>query len=119
MKDQRTKTAPWSDDSQEMLILMLLLSRYPDSVEVYELSAIALQYNRAMKALRDAGCVIPNSFFRASATGERRSRYRLVWCPAHFAPENHSATRGPRPEIPVKRTKAENNLKATKAQIER
>jgi hypothetical protein len=102
-----------------MLILMLLLGRYPDSVEVYELSAIALQYNRAMKALRDAGCVIPNSFFRVSAAGERRSRYRLVWCPAHLAPENHPAARGPRPEIPVKRTKAEYNLKATKAQIER
>lgn len=109
----------WANDSQEALILALLLSRYPEPVEVFELAAIALQYNRALKTLRTMGCVIPNSFFRVSAAGERRSRYRLVWCPAELAPEGHPATRGSRPEMPPRSTKPEPHLPATKAQIER
>ena len=109
---------PWANDSQEMLTLTLLLSRYPDFAEVFELAAIALQYNRALHSLRRAGCVIHNLYWPKSANGERRSQYRLIWCPAHLAPDNHPATRGPRPTLSMKRTKAEPGLRATKSQIE-
>lgn len=111
------KTA-WANDSQEMLALTLLLSRYPDFAEVFELAAIALQYNRALHSLRRAGCVIHNLYWPKSANGERRSQYRLIWCPVHLAPENHPATRGPRPTLSPKSTKAEPGLLATKSQIE-
>jgi hypothetical protein len=111
-------SAPWANDSQEMLTLTLLLSRYPDFAEVFELAAIALQYNRALHSLRRAGCVIHNLYWPKSASGERRSHYRLIWCPAHLAPENHPATRGPRPTLLTKSTKAEPGLRATKSQIE-
>jgi len=101
-----------------MLLLTLLLSRHLDFVEVFELAAIALQYNRGINSLRRAGCVIHNLYWPKSANGERRSQYRLIWCPAHMAPENHPATLGPRPNLPTKSTKAEPGLPATKAQIE-
>jgi hypothetical protein len=109
---------PWSNDSQEMLALTLLLSRYPDFVEVFELAAIALQYNRALHSLRRAGCVIHNLYWPKSANGERRSQYRLIWCPSYLAPKSHPATLGPRPNLPTKSTKAEPGLPATKTQIE-
>lgn len=108
----------WANNSQEMLLLTLLLSRYPDFAEVFELAAIALQYNRGINSLRRAGCVIRNLYWPKSANGERRSQYRLIWCPGHLAPENHPATLGPRPNLPTKSTKAEPGLPATKAQIE-
>jgi hypothetical protein len=114
----RPAATPWANDSQEMLTLTLLLSRYPDFAEVFELAAIALQYNRALHSLRRAGCVIHNLYWPKSANGERRSHYRLLWCPAHLAPENHPATRGPRPTLSMKSTKAEPGLRATKSQIE-
>jgi hypothetical protein len=114
----RAAAIPWANDSQEMLTLTLLLSRYPDFAEVFELAAIALQYNRALHSLRRAGCVIHNLYWPKSANGERRSHYRLLWCPAHLAPENHPATRGPRPTLSTKSTKAEPGLRATKSQIE-
>ncbi len=47
----RAATTPWANDSREMLTLTLLLSRYPDFAEVFELAAIALQYNRALHSL--------------------------------------------------------------------
>jgi hypothetical protein len=113
------KTATrWANNSQEMLLLTLLLSRYPDFAEVFELAAIALQYNRGINSLRRAGCVIHNVYWPKSANGERRSQYRLIWCPAHLAPENHPATLGLRPNLPTKSTKAEPGLLATKTQIE-
>lgn len=114
----KTAATGWANDSQEMLALTLLLSRYPDFVEVFELAGIALQYNRALHSLRGAGCVIHNLYWPKSANGERRSHYRLIWCPAHLAPENHPATRGPRPTLSTKSTKAEPGLRATKSQIE-
>jgi hypothetical protein len=115
---QRPGATPWSNDSQEMLLLTLLLSRYPDFAEVFELAGIALQYNRGINSLRRAGCVIHNLYWPKSTNGERRSQYRLIWCPAHLAPENHPATLGPRPNLPTKSTKAEPGLSATKTQIE-
>ena len=114
----KTAATAWANDSQEMLALTLLLSRYPDFVEVFELAAIALQYNRALHSLRRAGCVIHNLYWPKSANGERRSQYRLIWCPVHLAPENHPATHGPRPTLSPKSTKAEPGLLATKSQIE-
>ena len=116
--NSKAGATPWASDSQEMLTLTLLLSRFPDFVEVFELAAIALQYNRALHSLRRAGCVIHNLYWPKSANGERRSHYRLIWCPAHLAPENHPATRGPRPTMSPKSTKAEPGLRATKSQIE-
>jgi hypothetical protein len=118
VKDAQALATSWSNDSQEMLALTLLLSRHPDFVEVFELSAIALQYNRALHSLRRAGCVIHNLYWPNSTNGERRSQYRLIWCPAHLAPENHPATLGPRPNLPTKSTKATPGLSATKTQIE-
>jgi len=118
VKQSGATAKPWANDSQEMLILSLLLSRYPDFAEVFELAAIALQYNRGINSLRRAGCVIHNLYWSKSAKGERRSQYRLIWCPAHLSPENHPATLGPRPNLPTKSTKAEPGLPATKTQIE-
>lgn len=114
----KAAATPWSNHSQEMLTLTLLLSRYPDFVEVFELAPIALPYNRALHSLRRAGCVIHNLYWPKSANGERRSQYRLIWCPSHLAPENHLATRGPRPTLSMKSTTAEPGLRATKSQIE-
>jgi len=37
------------------------LSRYLGPIEALELAARALQYNRALEARRDAGCLIPDS----------------------------------------------------------
>jgi hypothetical protein len=118
VKPLKGTARPWSNDSQEMLLRTLLLSRHPDFAEVFELAAIALQYNRGINSLRRAGCVIHNLYWPKSANCERRSLYRLVWCPAYLAPENHPATLGPCPNLPPKSTRAEPGLPATKMQIE-
>jgi hypothetical protein len=83
-----------------------------------KLRVISDDVQRALRSLRRAGCVIHNLYWPKAANGERRSQYRLIWCPSHLAPENHPATLGPRPNLPTKSTKAQPGLPATKAQIE-